>query len=343
MPILSAVSSILIAENDHQSRDLLAGWLGDAGHVCATADTADALMQARTHPPEAVLVSVTSVDDGGMWILRTLKGQSHPVATVAVTPNPGMELLGEARRLGAFECLPWPSSRASVIDSVQRALDWRATTADALQRHKRLLEEVASGRERLKQTLRGIDPNAAQSVLLATLEARAVEAHDHAHRVAQSSATLAAAMRMSPGEVRAVRTAALLHDVGKIAIPDALLRSSKLLRDGEIEVLRTYVSIGEEALGMVPTLAPAAHLVVALHERYDGLGYPAGLAGAQIPLGARIIAVADMYDALMSRRMYTDPLTHEGANAELVREAGTRFDPDVVRTWLDIGDHARCC
>jgi putative nucleotidyltransferase with HDIG domain len=342
LPICSAVSSILIAENDRDARGLVAGWLGDAGYVCATADTADALQQARQHPPAAALVTVTSVDDGGMWVLRTLKGEDAPVATVALTPNPDLAIAGTARRLGAFECLPWPSSRATVLDSVQRALEWRSTAAAALQRQKRLLQEIAYGRDRLAASVRGLDPDAAHAVLIASMEARAADVYDHAQRVAHSAAALAAALRLQPDVVRTVRTAALLHDVGKLAVPGSLLRAAGPLSDEEIAVLRMHVAVGEEVLELVPTLAPAAPLVATSHERYDGGGYPAGLAGDAIPLGARIIAVADAYDALVSQRSYTDPVTHDEANAELVRCAGTQFDPDVVRAWIELGDRARC-
>jgi putative nucleotidyltransferase with HDIG domain len=339
----SVMSSILIAENDRDARGLLAGWLGDAGYVCATADTADALAHARQQLPQAVLVSVSAIDDGGMWILRTLKAQTDPVATVAVTASPGLELLGAARRLGAFECLPWPSSRATVVDSVQRALDWRATAAEAMQRRKRLLDELAYGTDRLMETMRKLDPEAALPVLQATLEAQAADGFEHARRVARSAAALAASMQLAPGDVRTVRTAALLHDVGKIAVPGSLLRPGGPLSDDEIEVMRRHVEIGEQVLTAVATLAPAAHIVAAAHERFDGTGYPKGLAGAAIPLAARILAVADTYDALTSQRSYLDPLTHDGANAELVRRAGTHLDPEVVRAWLEMGERARCC
>jgi putative nucleotidyltransferase with HDIG domain len=266
------VSSILIAENDHDARALMAGWLGEVGHVCATADTADALAHARRNPPEAALITVTSVDDGAMWVLRSLKGDDLPVATVAVTPNPNLDIAGAARRVGAVDCLPWPSSRATVLESVTRALKWRSTTAIALQKQKRLVEQLAAGRDKLTASVRGIDADAALSVLLASLEGRGTDAYDHAQRVSQSAAALAASMHLDVDVVRTVRTAALLHDVGKLAFPHTFVRANGPLTDDEIALLRVHVSIGEEVLSSVPALAPAAPIVFACHERFDGSG-----------------------------------------------------------------------
>ena len=115
------------------------------------------------------------------------------------------------------------------------------------------------------------------------------------------------------------------------------------LSDSDLDVLRTHVVIGREVLATVPALEPIAGIVGATHEKYDGSGYPGGLKGDSIPLAARIISVADAYDAMTSVRCYSDPVSHDEANAELVRSAGTQFDPDVVRAWLQMTELRRCC
>jgi putative nucleotidyltransferase with HDIG domain len=206
-----------------------------------------------------------------------------------------------------------------------------------------LRDEVARRRECLAQAVRGLDADAATAVLLASAAARSADLHDHVRRVAQSAAALARALRLPAADVRTIRTAALLQDVGKVAMPRSLLDGNGPLSDDEVAVLQSHVSGGAEVLRTVPGLEAVADLVIASRERFDGCGYPARLAGATIPLGARIIAVADAYDALTSARMFDDPLSHDGANAELVRRAGSQFDPDVVRAWLDLTERARCC
>jgi HD-GYP domain-containing protein (c-di-GMP phosphodiesterase class II) len=208
--------------------------------------------------------------------------------------------------------------------------------------NQRLREEVENGRDQLKATVKGVQPEIAQSVLLAVLESRSPETYDHAQRVAQSAAALARTMRLAPIEIRDVRAAALLHEIGKIAIPPRLFTRAGALTDHEVSVVQQYISIAVDVLSDVPTLATVAPLVGGVCERYDGTGYPAGLAGDNIPLGARIIAAADLYDGLTARRPYNDPMSHDDANAELVKSAGSHLDPDVVRGWLEMVEGRRC-
>jgi len=202
-------------------------------------------------------------------------------------------------------------------------------------RHQ-LFADVAIGLDRTRTMLKRVGPQLAQSGLLTALETQSPATYDHARRVAESATALARAMCLSGREVREVRCAALFHDIGKIAIPSQVLDGSGPLSEDERSVLRVHVTIGAELLSDIPTLAAAAPVVMATHERYDGGGYPWGLAGSAIPLGARIIAVADAYDAMTGRRPYGTPLSPTEANRELVRCAGAAFDPEVVQAWLEM-------
>lgn len=202
----------------------------------------------------------------------------------------------------------------------------------------RLFKEVAVGLAQTRAMLERLGPGLAQSGLLTALETRMPGTYDHAWRVAESTAALARTMGLSAVEIREIRCAALFHDIGKIAIPPRVLDWPGPLSDDEIAILRLHVTIGAELLAGIPTLAAVAPLVVATHERYDGTGYPLGLAGAGIPLGARIIAVADAHDAMTARRPYGAPLSRADANRELARCSGTHFDPKIVRAWMEMSD-----
>jgi len=321
----------------------MAGWLEGAGFACSRSDTGEALAEARRHQPDVAVVGVTVPDDGGMWIVRSLRSQaSNPPGVVVMSATPNLDVATTATRLGAADCLPWPSSERSIVDAVKRAAQWRTALATAFQRDSRLQQEADQGRDQLMATIARVEPDIAQSVLLALMESRSPETYDHANRVARSSAALARSMRLAPVEIRDVRSAALLHEIGRIAIPPRLLGQSGPLTNEEIACLRRHVTIGAEVLASVPTLAAVAPLVAATHERYDGSGYPASLAGPDIPLGARIIAVADVYDALTAQRSYHDPVSHDEANAELVRVSGSHLDPDVVRFWMEMIETLRC-
>jgi putative two-component system response regulator len=335
-------SRILIAENDSGAREQLSSWLEVAGFACSSTDTGDALAEARRHHPDVALVGVSQPEDGGMWIVRSLRNQAAPPGVVVMSNTPSFEVATAATRLGAVDCLPWPSSERSIVDAVRRAAEWRSGLSAAFGGNQRLKEEVDNGREQLKATVKGVQPEIAQSVLLAILESRSPETYDHAQRVAQSAAALARTMRLAPIEIRDVRAAALLHEIGKIAIPPRLFARAGGLTDYEVSIVQQHVSIAVEVLSDVSTLATVAPLVAGVSERFDGTGYPAGLTGPHIPLGGRIIAAADLYDALTARRPFNDPVSHDDANAEMVKSAGSHLDPDVVRGWLEMVEARRC-
>jgi HD-GYP domain-containing protein (c-di-GMP phosphodiesterase class II) len=146
-------------------------------------------------------------------------------------------------------------------------------------------------------------------------------------------------MGLSNREVRHTRLAAELHDVGKAAIPDAILDKPGTLDVKEWEFIRRHTQIGERIVRAAPALAHVAELVRSCHERFDGGGYPDALGGEQIPLGARVIAVCDAYDAMVSERVYRRPVTAAEAVDEVRRCAGTQFDPAVVEAFCAVLAH----
>jgi putative nucleotidyltransferase with HDIG domain len=168
--------------------------------------------------------------------------------------------------------------------------------------------------------------------------ARAVDSRDaytgsHSERVANLAAEIAAKLGLPAEEVELTRLAGSLHDLGKLAIPEEILRKPAALSDAERLVLERHPQIGYrmlESLGV----DPIAYWVLHHHERWDGSGYPDGLAGERIPLGARIIFVSDAFDAMTSDRLYRESLSHEDAIAEVERCSGSQFDPEVVNAFL---------
>jgi putative two-component system response regulator len=329
-------SRILIAQNDCTSRGLLAEWLQRAGYECVASSTDEALAQSERYQCDAVLVSVADAADQSMETARQLA--TRPGAAVIVVSRPDLDIALEAARAGAVDCLPWPSSEGGVLESVERAVHYHESADTSSSRVRKLRAAVEHRLAELKAIVAGAHAEVVQAELLALLELRSPDTFEHAQRVASATAALASELGVPVEHITEIRRAALLHDIGKVAIPSRLLDSSDRLSDDEIGVLRMHVSIGAEVLHTVPALDYVAEIVGATHERVDGTGYPNRTRGLDVPFGARIIAVADVYDALTSIRPYRDPLTHDEANLELARVAGSQLDPDVVRAWIRMTD-----
>lgn len=173
-------------------------------------------------------------------------------------------------------------------------------------------------------------------VLGISLDFRDNETAGHSRRVAHYSLEIAKAFGCSDEELVQINRGAYLHDLGKIAIPDSILFKKGKLTAQEWEVMRTHAWIGYNLLSRISLLAPVGHVLLSHHERYDGTGYPQGLKGDAIPLGARIFAVADTLDAMTSDRPYRAALPFSEALAEVARQSGRQFDPAVVRAFLAI-------
>jgi HD-GYP domain-containing protein (c-di-GMP phosphodiesterase class II) len=173
------------------------------------------------------------------------------------------------------------------------------------------------------------------AVLCAALDLRDDVAHGQAKRVSELASVVAWQMGLRKEQVRRIEKAAMLHDIGKIGIADAVLAKPGPLDDAEWAEMKRHPELGYRMLQGIDFLRDAAEIVYAHHERYDGSGYPRGLEDESIPLGARIFAVVDAYDAITSYRPYRKAQPHRKAVEEIVRNSGTQFDPEVVRAFLE--------
>lgn len=190
-------------------------------------------------------------------------------------------------------------------------------------------EETEAERQRLAVESAGL------GALLAVVDARDGYTGEHSKTVMDLACEVAKRMGLQEGEVRVVQQAALLHDVGKVAIPDEILRKPGPLDEGEREVMRRHPELGERVVASVPGLAHLAPVVRADHERWDGKGYPDGLSGEEIPLASRIVFACDAWDAMNSDRPYRRAMDTEGKIEELKRGVGTQFDPCVVSVLVE--------
>ena len=242
------------------------------------------------------------------------------------------DLAGRGGRLaaGAREALA-EEGRGFVVGAsfgAVRVPDEANTTAEALQLADQRLYRQKSARPSSPRTQ-------TRDVLLSVLREREPDLHDHLRSVGALAGAVARRLGMAPETVDEVVRGAELHDVGKMAIPDAILDKPSSLDDSEWSFIRRHTVIGEAILSAAPALVPVARLVRSSHERYDGKGYPDGLSGESIPLGSRIIFASDAYDAMVSERPYAPAMTREEALDQIRRGRGTQFDPAVVAALCD--------
>jgi putative nucleotidyltransferase with HDIG domain len=172
--------------------------------------------------------------------------------------------------------------------------------------------------------------------MIRTLDLRDRMTARHSAAVAHYAREIAEAIGMSADEQEVIHTAGLLHDIGKFNLPDDILKADVPLGEAEWQLIRAHPEEGARLVSHLEGYAAPAELVLAHHERFDGKGYPAGIAGTNIPLGARIISVADTYDVLTARDSYRKPISSEKAIEELQRSAGTQLDPAVVSVFVDV-------
>ena len=194
---------------------------------------------------------------------------------------------------------------------------------------------LSAQRQRALDEGANADQFAVAEALVAALDAREHETGMHSKRVACHTLVLARHFSADPRQLQQVYWGALLHDIGKIGIPDTILLKEGSLSAAEWQVMRTHPGIGHRILAAAAFMAVAADLVFNHEERYDGTGYPRGLAGGAIPLWARLFAVVDTLDAITSDRPYRKALSFDAARSEIVRQSGSQFDPEAVKVFVE--------
>ncbi len=194
-----------------------------------------------------------------------------------------------------------------------------------------LVDERLYADKRSRQTSDA--PNQLRDVLLQVMAEREPDLHAHLHEVSVMARTVGKHMGMEGEDLETLVRAAELHDVGKVAVPEAILDKRASLEPGERAIIERHSEVGERILAASPAMGPVARLVRSSHERFDGQGYPDGRAADEIPMGARIISVCDAFHAMTTDRPYRKGMNTSAAIAELHREAGHQFDPGVVESF----------
>jgi putative nucleotidyltransferase with HDIG domain len=255
---------------------------------------------------------------------------------VMVTAVHDIQIALESIRMGAYDYLLKPFEREQLLTTVRRALDHNRLKLENRAYQQNLEAMIADRTEQLRTAMSEIERSydITLEALGDALDLKDAETEGHSKRVTAFTIALARAMGLSSERIRVIARGAFLHDIGKMAIPDAILRKPGGLSPQEIRIMQEHCHRGYQMIRKIPFLAEASDIVYSHQERYDGKGYPRGLKGDEIPLGARLFAVADTFDAITSNRPYRAAQSIEAARQEIARHSGTQFDPRVVEEFL---------
>lgn len=327
---------ILVVDDEEAVREILAEGLESFGYeAVAVGSAAQALERLRSGGVDLVLTDIEMPGGSGMVLLRRVKELVPDLDVVMVTGVVDAHTAIEAIRRGASDYLTKPFNLDEVQIVVERTLDKRRLIFENRVYQEHLEELVAERTRQLKKSY-----ESTLQALVTALDFRDNETQGHSFRVVDYAVLVAQVMGITESDMGWIRYGAILHDVGKIGIPDSILLKPGKLNAEEWEQMKRHPELGFRMLQHIEFLRPALDIVLSHQERYDGTGYPSGLRGEEIPLGARIFAVVDTFDAMTSNRPYRAALSIEKAREEVREFSGSQFDPRVTEAFLSI-DAAR--
>jgi putative two-component system response regulator len=339
--------TVLVVDDTPQNLNLISELLAHRYKVRVAPSGARALQIARSTPPDMILLDVVMPDPDGHEVCRQLKADAatRDIPVIFLTSRHDMEDEARGFALGAVDYIAKPVVPPLLLARVHTHLTLKVATDFLRDKSSYLEEEVA------RRTQEVHDVQDVTILTLASLaEARDNDTGNHILRTQRYVRLLATALRDHPActthldeqTIVWLYKSAPLHDIGKVGIPDAILLKPGKLTPEEFEVMKTHTTLGRDAIAMaeqrlgktVPFLRIAKEIAYSHQEKWDGSGYPQGLVGEAIPLSARLMAVADVYDALISKRVYKGAMTHAEAVAIVVAGRGQHFDPVVVDVFL---------
>ncbi|MFC1904156.1 HD domain-containing phosphohydrolase [Chloroflexota bacterium] len=323
---------ILIVDDEEGIRRLLHRKLSSLGYQCQEAGSAEqALETLRSKPPELVLLDIRMPGKPGNELLPEIKAKYPDITVIMVTAITDTSIAIQCIRQGAYDYITKPFNLDEVVLSVARAQEKRRLELENREYQQHLEQKVEEQAKRIRTSFLN-----ALTALTYALEANDRYTSGHSQRVSKISVATAKGLGVSQDGIEKIRLAGLIHDIGKIGIKESILNKPGRVTDEEYQHIKSHPEVGARILIPIVKDDEILEIVAHHHERYDGAGYPDGLSGEQIPLGARILIVADSYDAMTSERPYRSAIDVEKACAEIERCKGSQFVPEVADTFLKI-------
>lgn len=322
-------SLVLIVDDEYIGRETLQSVLEGEGYELEMAENGfQAIEKAKQLLPDVILLDVMMPGMTGFEVCQRIRSdpQIAEIPIIILTALDDRESLLNALKAGADDFISKPFDRYEL-----RA---RLLGITRLNRYQKLLQERAKLREANAQLLKAYE--ATIEGLSHALDLRDRETEGHSRRVTEVTIKLAQALNFGDEEILHIRRGALLHDIGKIGIPDSILHKPASLSEEEWIIMRKHPQFAYDMLSPIEYLRPALDIPYSHHERWDGTGYPRGLKGEEIPMSARLFAIADVWDALTSNRPYRAAWTGEQALAYIREQSGKHFDPRVVDLFFRV-------
>jgi putative nucleotidyltransferase with HDIG domain len=330
------VTSVLIVDDEPAMRDLMARWAAALGMQPQTAATAEEAVESlQSSHYDLAVIDVMMPGHDGRWLAAQLQ-RDHPHTAVVLAT--GYSELADDPGAPVADFLIKPFRRERFALAVDRGRQWRKHALEELEWDARLSVELEDRTEQICAMVRQptvIDGREADTLLRVALD-RLPETVEHSERVARYAGSVGRSVGLDSATCAVMEVAARFHDIGKAAMPEALLTKPSRLTPGEMAIMRRHVDAGTQILDATRTLGGAAPIVYASHEWFGGGGYPLKLAGDRIPLASRIISVVDAYDAMTQDRAYRVRLDSSDAIAELLKNAPVQFDPAIVAAFVQI-------
>ena len=335
-----AQERILVVDDEPSVRGIVAALLERSEYRVFVAANADEALKLLLHEQgfDLVLSDVMMPGTDGLSFLDRVSQDFPSMPMVMLTAVHDIHVVTNSFRRGAIDYLLKPFERSQLDIVVRRAIEHgRLKRQNTLYRHS--LEELVSARTfRLRETMQDLEKSYDITIeaMGDALDLRDEETEGHSRRVTAYTIQLARELGLSGEELKTISRGAFLHDIGKIATPDSILLKPGRLNEEETLIMREHCARGYEMVRKIPFLQEASLIVHAHQEQFDGSGYPRGLKGDEIPLGARIFAIADTMDAMTSDRPYRRARSFAVASEEIVRCSGQQFDPVLVEVFTTI-------
>jgi response regulator RpfG family c-di-GMP phosphodiesterase len=334
-----ASRDVLIVDDDRQVREVLHQIFLSAGYNCLLAnDGREGIDLFRTARPPLTVTDLKMPVMTGIELLKALRQEDTDAAVIVLTGAADVKTAIESLKLGAYDFIMKPVNVDELLIAADRALEHRQLVLERREYHALLERRVKDATRDLQDAYQQLQDTyrATLQALGSALDSRDVGTEAHSRRVHGYALATAREYGVPEGETVDIAHGVLLHDIGKIGIPDSILLKPGKLTEEEWLVMRRHPEIGRRLVENIPFLKGAVPIIWAHHEKWDGSGYPRGLKGEDIPVGARVFAVVDAFDAMTFDRPYSKAIPFEAAYTEIKRCAGSHFDPAVVEAFLRV-------